>query len=97
MSKYSIAPVQYLGAPLYIINRDYYYRWMAFTKQQMTLLVLSMTQWWTSTKTYVSGDESVRDELRKLPDGRLECKFASRMVLIANHQVPCLSLRSSTY
>ena len=93
----SIAPVQYLGAPLYIINRDYYYRWMTCTKQQMTLLILSMTQWWTSTRIHVSGDESVREELRKLRDGRLQCKFASRMVLIANHQVPCLSFRSSMY
>ena len=70
---------------------------MAFTKQQMTLLVLSMTQWWTSTKIHVSGDESVRDELRQLPDGRLECKFASRMVLIANHQVPCPDYHPSTH
>lgn len=60
---------------------------MAFTKQCMTLLVLSMTQWWTTTTVHVSGDESVQDQIRRLPDGRLQCTFASRMVLIANHQV----------
>ena len=60
---------------------------MAFTKQCMTLLVLSMTQWWTTTTVHVSGDESVQDQIHRLPDGRLQCNFASRMVLIANHQV----------
>lgn len=60
---------------------------MAFTKQCMTLLVLSMTQWWTTTTVHVSGDDSVQDQIHRLPDGRLQCNFASRMVLIANHQV----------
>ena len=46
-----------------------------------------MTQWWTTTTVHVSGDESVQDQIRMLPDGRLQCNFASRMVLIANHQV----------
>ena len=70
------------------MNRDFYYRYMAWTKRQMSLLVLSMTQWWTTTKVHVSGDESVRDQLHQLPDGRFQCDFASRLVLIANHQVP---------
>ncbi|KAL2040009.1 hypothetical protein N7G274_007412 [Stereocaulon virgatum] len=84
---FAIAPTQYLGAPLYVLNRDLYYRYMAWTKRQMTLLVLSMTQWWTTTKVHVSGDESVRDQLHQLSDGRLQCGFASRLVLIANHQM----------
>lgn len=83
----SIAPIQYLIAPLYLVNKDYYYRCMAWTKKQMTLLVLSMTQWWTSTEVHVSGDNSVAGQIRKLPDGQLQCNFASRMVLMANHQV----------
>ncbi|CAD6593130.1 MAG: hypothetical protein ASARMPREDX12_006854 [Alectoria sarmentosa] len=82
-----IGVTQYLGTPLYLINKDHYYRFMAFTKQCMTLLVLSMTQWWTTTTVYVSGDESVQDQIHRLPDGRLQCNFASRMVLIANHQL----------
>lgn len=53
----------------------------------MTILVLSMTQWWTTTTVHVSGDESVQDQIHSLPNGRLQCNFASRMVLIANHQV----------
>lgn len=84
----SLAITQYIGAPLYLVKKDYYYRYMAFTKQGMALLVLSMTQWWTSTKVHVSGDESVRDQIRNLPNGRVECNFADRLVLIANHQVP---------
>ena len=60
---------------------------MAFTKQCMTILVLSMTQWWTTTTVHVSGDESVQNQIYSLPNGRIQCTFASRMVLIANHQV----------
>lgn len=83
----SLAITQYIGAPLYLIKKDYYYRYMSFTKQGMALLVLSMTQWWTATEVHVSGDESVKDQIRKLPDGRVECNFADRLVLISNHQV----------
>jgi lysocardiolipin and lysophospholipid acyltransferase len=35
----------------------------------------------------ISGDESVKGQLRKTKDGRLECDFPDRMVMIANHQV----------
>ncbi len=83
----SIGVTQYIGTPLYLINRDYYYRFSAFTKQCMTLLVLSMTQWWTATTVHVSGDESVKGQIGRMKDGRLRCSFASRTVLIANHQV----------
>ncbi|CAF9929200.1 hypothetical protein IMSHALPRED_007850 [Imshaugia aleurites] len=82
-----IGVTQYIGTPLYLINKDQYYRFMAFTKQCMMLLVLSMTQWWTTTTVYVSGDESVQDQIHRLPNGRLKCSFASRMVLISNHQL----------
>ena len=84
---FSLAITQYIGAPLYLINKDCYYRYMAFLKQGMALLVLSMTQWWTASKVHVSGDESVKDQIRMLPDGRVQCDFADRAVLIANHQV----------
>lgn len=60
---------------------------MAFTKEGIALLILTMTQWWTSTTVHVSGDESVKDQMHVLPDGRMECNFADRMILIANHQV----------
>jgi len=60
---------------------------MAYTKKSMALFILSMTQWWTTTRVYVSGDESVRGQIRQLPDGRVEYRFAERIVLISNHQV----------
>lgn len=82
-----IGVTQYIGTPLYLINKDHYYRFMAFTKQCMTLLVLSMTQWWTTTTVHVSGDDSMQGQIHRLPNGRLQCNFASRMVLIANHQL----------
>ena len=83
----SIGVTQYIGTPLYLVNKDHYYRFMAFTKQCMTLLVLSITQWWTATTVHVSGDQSMQGQIHRLPDGRLRCNFATRMLLIANHQV----------
>jgi hypothetical protein len=35
----------------------------------------------------ISGDASVAGQLRKTSDGRVECEFPDRMVMIANHQV----------
>lgn len=35
----------------------------------------------------VSGDESVVGQLKRTADGRLECHFPERLVMIANHQV----------
>ena len=65
----------------------------------MALFVLSTTQWWTTTRIHVSGDESVRDQIRQLPDGRVEYQFAERVLLISNHQVIalfCFFLRLSS-
>lgn len=80
---------QFLGAPLYWIDRDLFYAWQAFTKQYFALLLVTMQQWWSPTLVRVSGDKSVRGQLRKRDDGsgRLETDFPERMVLIANHQV----------
>lgn len=38
----------------------------------------------------ISGDASVAGQLRKTPDGRVECLFPDRLVMIANHQVRML-------
>lgn len=78
---------QYLGAPLYFINRDYYYAYMALTKQSFGLLITTITQWFSPTVVRVSGDESVKGQLVRTKDGRLEAKFPERLVLIANHQL----------
>ena len=40
----------------------------------------------------VSGDASVAGQIRQTEDGRLECHFPDRMVLIANHQVSYITL-----
>jgi hypothetical protein len=40
----------------------------------------------------LSGDASVAGQLRKTPDGRVECHFPDRMVMIANHQVRLLRM-----
>lgn len=57
------------------------------TKQHFGVALTTLTYWWAPAKMVVCGDESVRGQLRKTEDGRLECDFPERLVLIANHQV----------
>jgi 1-acyl-sn-glycerol-3-phosphate acyltransferase len=78
---------QFLGAPLYLVNRDWYNSWIAFTKQSWGLLTMTMTQWWAPTIVRVSGDSTMRGQLLQTTDGQLICNFPERMVLIANHQI----------
>ncbi|KAF2715183.1 acyltransferase-domain-containing protein [Pleomassaria siparia CBS 279.74] len=84
---FSIAISQFMGAPLYFYSKDFFYAWMAMTKQQFGVVATTMTYWWAPVKMRISGDESVRGQMRKTPDGRLECDFPERMVLISNHQI----------
>lgn len=57
------------------------------TKQHFGIVITTMTYWWAPVKMRVSGDVSVRGQLRKTDDGRIECDFPERMVLISNHQI----------
>lgn len=83
--------MQVIGCPLYYINRPLYYRYMARTKAHFGVLITTVTQWWSPTVIRVTGDHTVRDQLCMTADGRVECRFPERLVLIANHQV-CLFL-----
>ncbi|KAI0123985.1 acyltransferase-like protein [Xylariales sp. AK1849] len=78
---------QFLGSPLYWINRDLYYSYMSLTKQSFGLLATTMTHWWAPTRIRISGDTSVAGQLSLTPDGRVECAFPERIVMIANHQI----------
>ena len=84
----SIVATQLMGAPLYWINRDLYYAYMALTKQSFGIFATTLTQWWAPTLIRISGDRSVSGEIG-LNDGddTLKCKFPERIVMIANHQV----------
>lgn len=77
---------QFIGAPLYWINRDLYYAYMALTKESFGLLITTMTKIWGPTKIRISGDQSVAGQIRRTADGRVEFDFPDRMVMIANHQ-----------
>lgn len=78
---------QILGCPLYFLNKDYYYAYMALTKQSFGLLITANTQWFSPTLIRVSGDASIRGQLKQTSDGRLETAFPERLIFIANHQV----------
>ena len=60
---------------------------MIITKQQFGILAITVTQWFCPTIIRISGDKSVRGQLEKTKDGRLETHFPERIVLIANHQI----------
>ncbi|RPA92167.1 acyltransferase-domain-containing protein [Choiromyces venosus 120613-1] len=78
---------QILGLLLYPFNRPLYYSYIAKTKENFGVLVTTITQWWSPTVVRVTGDKSVRHQLKRTLDGRLECEFPERMVLTANHQL----------
>jgi len=78
---------QILGSPLYFWNKDYYYAWIALTKQSFAIIVTMITQFFSPTLIRVSWDPSVRGQFRKTGDGRLETRFPERMILMSNHQI----------
>lgn len=86
-NNHRIVATQWIGIPLYWINRNLYYAYMALTKQSFGIIVITLAQWWFPTLMRVSGDASVASQLRKTADGRIECDFPERMIMIANHQV----------
>ncbi|RMJ22690.1 Acyltransferase [Aspergillus sp. HF37] len=82
-----IVATQLIGAPLYLINKEYYYSYMAQTKRSFGLAITALTQWGCPTFTRVSGDESIRGQLHLMVDGRLKADFPDRLIMTANHQV----------
>ena len=84
----SILISQLLGSPLYLVNKNQYYTWIAQTKSHFAVLIIFITQLWSPTTVVVSGDESVKDQVRRLKDSvGVELAFPGRILLIANHQV----------
>ncbi|KND89268.1 putative acyltransferase [Tolypocladium ophioglossoides CBS 100239] len=84
---FTIAITQLIGAPLYFVNREWFYAYMAMTKRSFALTTTVMTQTWGPTTMRISGDESVAGQIRPTEDGRVQFSFPERMVLIANHQI----------
>lgn len=78
---------QMMGAPLYFINKDWFYAWMALTKQYFGLLVTTMTAWWSPTTIRISGDKSMSGLIKQGADGMLRMELGERAVLMANHQL----------
>ncbi|KAK0636399.1 acyltransferase-domain-containing protein [Bombardia bombarda] len=83
----AIVATQLVGAPLYWIDRDLYYAYMALTKQSFGILITTMTYWWGPTTIRISGDASVANQISKTRDGLVEFAFPERIVMIANHQI----------
>ncbi|KAG8420234.1 hypothetical protein J3459_011282 [Metarhizium acridum] len=84
---FAIVITQFIGAPLYFINREWFYAYMAMTKQSFALTITVMTHIWGPATVRISGDESVAGQILATPGGGVEFKFPERMVMIANHQI----------
>jgi len=78
---------QIIGLPLYLCNKDWYYAHIARTKALLGIVLTATTQWFAPTVMYISGDESVRGQMRPSKDGSLETSFPERMIMISNHQI----------
>lgn len=78
---------QLLGAPLYFVSKDWFYAYMALTKQYFGLLITTMTQWWSPTIIRISGDKSMKGLLKQRADGMLQVDFGERVILMTNHQI----------
>lgn len=78
---------QLIGAPLYYINKNYFYAYMALTKQCFGILMITITQVGAPTIVRVSGDDSVKGQIHLTADGRLKTEFPDRLAFVANHQV----------
>jgi hypothetical protein len=70
-----------------LYNQDWYYAWQALAKQYFGILLITLNNWWCPTSVRVSGDKSVRGEIRRTAAGGAELHFPERIVLMANHQV----------
>ncbi|KAJ5765603.1 hypothetical protein N7520_005162 [Penicillium odoratum] len=78
---------QLVGSPLYLINKSWYYSYMAYTKQNFGLVITALTEWGSPTLFRVSGDASVQGQIHLSEDGMLQTDFPERLVMIANHQI----------
>ncbi|KAF7551114.1 hypothetical protein G7Z17_g5236 [Cylindrodendrum hubeiense] len=78
---------QMVGAPLYWVNREWFYAYMAMSKRSFAITTAVMTQIWGPTTIRISGDETVEGQIKPTPDGGVQFNFPERMVLIANHQI----------
>lgn len=81
----SLHAQQWLGAPLYLINRRWYYAWQVSVKESTALLLLGLSQIRAPTTARVSGDADIMAQIRVGKTPLFD--FPDRMVLIANHQV----------
>ncbi|KAI6247810.1 hypothetical protein HI914_04542 [Erysiphe necator] len=84
---FGIVTTQFVGCPLYLIDRHYYYAYMALTKRSFGIFMTLLTQFWAPTIIRISGDSSVAGQIQKTKDGKVQLLFPERLVMVANHQL----------
>ena len=83
----SVVTTQLIGAPLYWINQDYYYAYMALTKQSFGIHITAITEWFSPTTMRVSWDDGLQGQFKLRSDGKLDTRFPERLIFMANHQI----------
>jgi len=78
---------QWLGVPMYWLNRKWFYAWQAIVKESTALLLFGLNQRIAPCSAKICGDSSVRGQIRKASSGQVQLDFPSRLVLVANHQI----------
>ncbi|KAK5107675.1 hypothetical protein LTR62_000910 [Meristemomyces frigidus] len=78
---------QWLGLPLYWVNRSWASSWQAYVKGTTSILMLGLNQWRAPVTATISCDESVKGQIRKGKDGNVMFDFPQRLIFIANHQI----------
>lgn len=81
---------QIIGSPLYFINRDWFYDYMAMTKRCFAVCACFGNGFWAPITIRISGDESVAGQIHATESGDVRFDFPERIILIANHQVSAL-------
>lgn len=78
---------QWLGLPLYLYDKSWFYAWIARTKQQFGMVCVTIVQWFAPTRVIMTGDQSVAHQIKEGAYGRVETGFDERLILISNHQI----------
>lgn len=82
---FSLHVQQWLGAPLYYLNKQWYHTWQAGVKQSTALMIIVLNQLRAPTTVRITGEASITGQIHG--GKRLQLDFPDRMVLVANHQV----------
>lgn len=79
--------LQWLGGPLYWVNKRWFYAWQAKAKGLYAMVLITLNQWCSPSMVKISGDLDIKSQIRRTTSGNVVLDFPDRIVLVANHQI----------